>query len=247
MGKQLLQQRRGKGSVFKTPDHRLVASVRYPPFVYSSQALAQVTDIIDDPGKTTPLARIVLPNGAKFYAFAAEGLAVGDRLSVGALPSVSIGSVMPLSSVPDGTPIFNIEVRPGDGGRLSRSSGTSAFVVAHDEETRKVTVHLSSKRVLTLSPNCFATVGVASGGGRLEKPLKKAGAAFYAAKARGRYYPRVRGTAMNAYDHPYGGRTGGKPTTVKRSTPPGRKAGHVAARATGRKKARRLEEPAANK
>jgi large subunit ribosomal protein L2 len=149
---------------------------------------------------------------------------------------------MPLAAVPDAMPVFNVELAPRDGGRIVRSSGAGAFVLSHDEETGLVSVQLPSKKVLVLPPQCFATIGIAAGGGRLEKPLKKAGTAWHAAKARGSYYPRVRGTAMNAYDHPYGGRTGGRPTSVGRNAPPGRKAGHFSAASTGRKKAKRLQE-----
>ncbi len=77
---------------------------------------------------------------------------------------------------------------------------------------------------------------MAAGGGRLEKPFKKAGTHWHAVRARNKYYPVVRGTAMAAYDHPHGGKSFGKPTAVKRSTPPGRKVGQVAAKRTGRRK-----------
>ncbi len=249
MGKPLMQQRRGKGSVFKTPGHRFVAKVRYPNAVYASKSLGQVVELLDDPGKTAPLAVILLPGGKDFYTLAAEGVAVGDRIAVGSFAAegsistqVKQGSIVPLSNVPDGASVFNIELRPGDGGRVSRSGGATSFIVGRDEETGVVSVQLPSKRTITLPPECFATVGVAAGGGRLDKPFKKAGAHYHAAHARGRRYPSVRGTAMNAVDHPYGGRTGSRPTTVKRGTPPGRKAGHIAARATGRKKAHRGKE-----
>ncbi len=71
---------------------------------------------------------------------------------------------------------------------------------------------------------------------RLEKPFLKAGNKWFKMKALNRYYPHVRGRAMSAYDHPYGGKTGGKPTMVSHGTPPGRKAGHIGARRTGRRK-----------
>ncbi|MEM4052736.1 MAG: 50S ribosomal protein L2, partial [Ignisphaera sp.] len=78
-----------------------------------------------------------------------------------------------------------------------------------------------------------------AGGGRLEKPLLKAGNAYYKWRAKARKWPRVRGVAMNAVDHPHGGgshQSESKPTTVSRRAPPGRKVGHIAARRTGRRK-----------
>ena len=88
------------------------------------------------------------------------------------------------------------------------------------------------------SPDCRATIGIAAGGGRKEKPFKKAGSKFYAKKARNKMYPKVRGSAMNAYNHPHGGKSFGKSSVVGKHTPPVRRVGHVKARQTGRKKRR---------
>jgi large subunit ribosomal protein L2 len=239
MGKMLTHQRRGKGGVFEVPSHRFFAKLQYEPCVYTSDSKAQVIALHDDVGRSSPLAELQSLEGKRILCIAAEGLAIGDWVSLGSSGSPIIGSIMPLGNIPDGTPIFNIEIHPQDGGHVARAGGTSAFIVSHDEETGIVSVQLPSKRTLALSPKCMATIGIASGGGRLEKPFKKAGNAFFAAKARGRVYPKVRGTAMNAYDHPYGGRTGGRPTAVSRHAPPGRKAGHIAASSTGRRKAKR--------
>lgn len=240
MGKMLIQQRRGKGSnVYRTPSFNFFSDISYPQQV--EPGLAQVTRLIDDPGRSTPVAELEFQSGKKLYYLAAEGLAVGDKVAIGQFPAYSVGAIKPLGMVPEGSPVFNVERHPGDGGRFARASGTSAIVVAHDEETSAVTLQLSSKHTLVLSPLCRATLGVASGGGRLEKPMMKAGTHFYAAMARGRRFPYVRGTAMNAYDHPHGGRSFGKSTTVSRNAPPGRKVGQVAARGTGRKKSKSRE------
>jgi len=239
MGKMLTHQRRGKGGVFAVPSHRFFTKLQYPNYIYTLEAKAQVIDLHDDVGRSAPLAELQMPDGRRVLCIAAEGLAIGDWVSIGSTGSPIVGSIMPLGNIPDGTPIFNVELHPQDGGHVARAGGSSAFIISHDEETGVVSVQLPSKRTLALSPKCVATIGVSSGGGRLEKPFKKAGNAFFAAKARGRQYPSVRGTAMNAYDHPYGGRTGGRPTAVSRHAPPGRKAGHIAARSTGRRKAKR--------
>ena len=92
-----------------------------------------------------------------------------------------------------------------------------------------------------MDPRCRATVGIAAGGGRTEKPFKKAGYKFYAVRMRATLWPHVRGTAMSAYDHPHGGRSFGKPTAVSRNAPPGRKVGLIAARRTGRRKGKRAK------
>jgi large subunit ribosomal protein L2 len=238
VGKPLMQQRRGKGSpVFRAPSHRFFADVMYPA-PSSEEATGsirgEVTRLIDDPGRSALLAEILLENQKKTYNIAAEGLRIGDEIRFGREAKVAIGSVVPLGMVPDGTPVFNIELRPGDGGRIARSSGAACYVLTHEGD--KVRVTLASKAIVGFKPECRATVGVACGGGRGEKPFKKAGNAYRAYSARGHYYPTVRGGAMSAYDHPHGGRSMGKSYTVARSTPPGRKVGCVAARTTGRRK-----------
>ncbi len=234
MGTMLIQQRRGKGSpTFSAPSHRYFIDLKYSKF--ESAILGEVVDFVDDPSRHSIIAEILLESGEKVYNVAAEGLKVGDKISLGREGlRLSLGSVLPLSAVPDGTPVFNIELRPNDGGKIARTSGSSAYVVSHDEETGTVTIRLPSKAIRVLDGKCRVTVGVACGGGRLEKPFKKAGKKFFAMKAQNRYWPIVGETKKSAYDHPFGGRSFGKPTTVKRSTPPGRKVGHVAARSTGR-------------
>jgi len=99
-------------------------------------------------------------------------------------------------------------------------------------------VKLPSGATKLLKDACRATIGVVAGGGRIEKPFLKAGKKFHWMRAKGHKYPRVRGVAMNACSHPFGGgrhQHPGKPTTVSRHAPPGRKVGHIAARMTGRK------------
>lgn len=237
MGKMLTQQRRGKGSsVFRSPGFNFLSDISYPKDIPSG--FAQVIALHDDPGRYTPVAELEFVNGIKLLMLAAEGMALGDKISIGDSHTFSVGSIKPIGIIPDGTPIFNIEKHPGDGGRMARSSGTAGFVVAHDEDTGLVTIQLSSKRTVIISPLCRVTLGVASGGGRLEKPLMKAGNNAYKHLARGHSWPKVRGTAMNAYDHPHGGKSFGKSTTVARTTPPGRKVGQVAARSTGRRKSK---------
>lgn len=240
----LIHQKRGKGTpAFKSPSHRFVADVRYPQLVYSRTGLAQVIGLEDDPGRNALLARISFEDGNWFYSPAAEGLAVGDKIAVGT-GRPSPGAILSLGEVPDGTPVFNLELSAGDGGKAARSSGAVCYVVSHDEDTGMVSVQLASKKVVVLSPRCLATVGVACGGERTEKPFMKAGEKRHAMEARNKYYPKVRGTAMNAYDHPHGGKGFGTPTTRARGSPHGAKVGLIAARQSGRKKTRRSVQPA---
>jgi len=111
----------------------------------------------------------------------------------------------------------------------------NAQLVAHD---RSVTVvQLPSGAVKRLDPDCRATIGVVAGGGRTEKPFVKAGNKYHKVKGRGTVWPRVRGVAMNAVDHPFGGggrQHPGRPKSISRDSPPGQKVGDISSRRTGR-------------
>ena len=138
---------------------------------------------------------------------------------------------------PEGTPVYNIEGSPGDGGKYVRSSGLTATIVSIDPS--KAMIRLPSGQQKAFSPRCRATIGIVAGGGRTEKPFLKAGAVWHHTRVKARKWPVTRGAAMNAASHPHGGgshQSPGRPSTVSRHAPPGRKVGNIAARRTGRKK-----------
>jgi large subunit ribosomal protein L2 len=146
-----------------------------------------------------------------------------------------------MGKIPEGTMICNIELRPGDGGKLAKSSGSYAIIVGHTAQGTMV--KLPSGKTKYLSDRCRATVGLISGSGRTEKPFLKAGQAFHLMRARGRKYPRTSGRKMVAAVHPYGSskRSARKVTTTSHGAPPGQKVGLIAARGTGRRRQRRVE------
>lgn len=233
----MVQQRRGKGGPpFVTPKHRFYAPAVYPQ--KKATVRGEVLKLVESPAHSALLAEVLLEDGSIMHYLAAESLKVGAIVCMGKDAPLSIGNVLPLGNIPEGIPVFNIELAPGDGGKVSRTSGTASYVVGKDEETGMVSLRFSSKRVKALLPLCMATIGVNSGGGRLEKPFKKAGSHYYERKARNKYYPIVRGTAKSAYDHPHGGRSFGKSSCVSRDAPPGQKAGHIASSRTGRRRGR---------
>lgn len=237
MGKRILVQRMGRGTqTFRSPKHLKLAPVRYPP--PSSETLRGiVVDIVHEPGRSAPIAIIKLEDGKTVHNVAVEGLRVGQIVEIGPSASPSIGNILPLRSIPEGTKICNIEVRPGDGGKLVRSGGGYATLIGKSLTHGVIVLPSGKQKQLLL--DCRATIGVVAGGGRLEKPLLKAGNAYYKWKPKARKWPRVRGVAMNAVDHPHGGgshQSESKPTAVSRNAPPGRKVGHIAARRSGRKK-----------
>lgn len=232
MGKPIISQRRGKGSVFRSPGHRNKGDVRHPRV--RSTITGIVEDLQHDPGRTAPLAMVKLADGSRFPIIAPEGLAVGQTIEI-LSDAVEAGNVLTLRQIPEGTPIFNIESQPGDGGKFVRSAGTNAVVVSQDR--KKVMIRLPSGAFKALNPACRASVGVVAGGGRGDKPFAKAGKKHHAFRARGKLYPKVSGVAMNPVDHPHGG---GNHQHVGRGMPgrnasPGQKVGSVAAKRSGKR------------
>lgn len=231
MGKRPRVRRIGKGAhTYKAPSHRYKAKVRH------LESNIIVEDIIHDPGHHGPLVEGIDTQGITHYYLAAEALGKGDSLSWNS-NEIKCGNTLRLRDIPDSTSVFNLEASPDDGGKFVRSGGTFATVITHDD--KKVIVKLPSGKMRVFSPGCRATIGVVAGGGRLEKPKLKASTNFYKYKAKARKWPRVRGNAMNAVDHPFGsGRKQGPrcSTSVSRNAPPGQKVGMIAPKRTGRKK-----------
>jgi large subunit ribosomal protein L2 len=200
-------------------------------------ASGQIIDIVHDRGKSAPLAKIMFENFDERYMIAHDGARVGRWIQIGANAAASEGNVLPLGKMTEGTSVYNIEIRPGDGGKLVRAAGTSAAVVSHERELGVTYLRLPSRKTMAINSNARATVGRVSASGMQDKPMAHAGQAWYAHKARGKLYPIVNGNAKNACDHPHGG--GRNPhgrSPVGRNTPPGRKVGHIAPSRTGRKK-----------
>ncbi len=238
MGKRLLVQRAGRGtSVFKSPSHLRIGQAKYPQLEPAVSLKGRVVELIHDPGRWVPLAKIALENGVEFHAPAVEGMYVGQIVELGPQASISNGNILPVGSIPEGTQVANVELRPGDGGRLVRSGGAYALVVGRTGN--KTIIKLPSGRAKEVLNNCRAMIGVIAGGGRIEKPLLKAGASYYKWRVKAGKWPRVRGVAMNAVSHPHGGgghQSVSSSSTVSRNAPPGAKVGHIAARRAGRRK-----------
>ncbi|HIC99333.1 MAG TPA: 50S ribosomal protein L2 [Pyrodictiaceae archaeon] len=237
MGKRILVQRMGRGSpTFRNRGWLHPAPARYPP--PSQETLrGRVVELVHDPGRWVPLAHIVLENGVEFWVPATEGMYVGQLIEIGPEAKPVNGNILPVGKVPEGAQICNIEIRAGDGGKLARAPGTYAVVLGRSGN--RTIIQLPSGKIREVPNEARAMIGVVAGGGRLEKPLLKAGAAYHKWKVKAHKWPRVRGVAMNAVSHPHGGgshQSPSFPTTVSRNAPPGQKVGHIAARTTGRRK-----------
>ena len=235
MGKRLVTQHRGRGGPrYRAPSHRFHHKIDYPKS--KEKMNGYVVEIIKDPARTAPTAVIEFENKAKIALPAPLNIREGDHVSYNS-GEIKPLTILPLSEIPEGTEIFNIESNPGDGGKFCRAAGTAAKVIAKFKEY--ILVGLPSKKQREFNPNCKATIGVISALGRLEKPILKAGKMHHIMKARNKLYPKTSGVAMNAVAHPFGSGRGsdvGKPKTPPKNAPPGRNVGLIRARRTGSKK-----------
>lgn len=236
MGKRIRAQRIGRGSpTYKARSTGAKGDVELPSKREEGQK-ARVVDILHDPGRTAPVARVRYSDDQERLVIAPEGIKIGDVLECGISAPIEPGNVLPLAEIPEGTPIYNIESQPGDGGKFGRASGSYATLLAHD--VGEAIVQMPSGEIRSFDPSCRSAIGVVAGGGRKEKPFVKAGKRQRDLKSKGKRYPRVSGVAMNVVDHPFGsgrGRHAGRPRTVSKDAPPGQKVGLLSARRTGKR------------
>jgi large subunit ribosomal protein L2 len=236
MGKKLRQQRRGKGSnVYRKLPGTFDINPNYPND-RKTELTGEVVDIINHTGHTAPLIRLLYEDMSSGYLLAPEGIRTGDKIYMNQAPRFRLGSVVRIGDVPEGMPVYNIESRPGEGGKFVRAAGAAANISAHFGKT--TTVRLPSKETIELSDDCRAQLGVIAGGGMTDQPIVKAGRSHYRMHAINRTWPTIRGVKMNPVDHPFGGKQHhkGKSSMTSRNAPPGRKVGHIAASRVGRKK-----------
>jgi len=223
MGKRLIPQRRARGgSHYRSPSHRHVDDIRIPHY----EAQGTIKDLIQAPGRTCPLAVIDF-EGKKSYQLAVEGTRVGQKIDLGGT-EVRVGNILALANIPEGTLVNNVEGQPGDGGKFVKTAGASALVVSRG---KVVVLTMPSGELKEFNPACRAAIGVVAGGGRIDKPLGKAGKNFHTLRSRSVANKKTKGVAMNAVDHPNGGGSHphvGGPNCHGRNAPPGQKAGFIA-------------------
>jgi large subunit ribosomal protein L2 len=168
----------------------------------------KVISIEYDPNRNANISLINYEDGEKRYILHPENLKVGDTICSGKNFPIQVGNALPLDSIPLGTDVHNIELFPGKGGQLVRSAGTSAKILA--KENNFVVLRLSSKEIRLFKKECFATVGRVSNADFYNVVLGKAGRSRWLG-----IRPTVRGSVMNPVDHPHGGGEGrcpiGKP------------------------------------
>ena len=231
MGKRIIQQRRGKGSLtYKT---RAKAGLYRPGYPRNIEGEYKVIGLISSPGHSAPLAKLINKEGKQLINFSANGIYVGQKIKIG---GTSNGDITTLGNLKNGTKVFNIENSQGDGGKFVRTGGSAGVIL--NKENDKVTILMPSKKEKKFSPECRVTIGILAGDGRKEKPVLKAGKKFFIMKSKSKLWPRTSAVKMNAIDHPFGSGRGKriKSKIAKRNAPPGKKVGLIRPRRTGRKK-----------
>lgn len=185
---------------------------------------ATVKSIEYDPNRTARIALLYYADGEKSYILAPAGLKVGQQVMSGADIAPEIGNALPLSKIPLGTIIHNVEMKPGKGGALARSAGT--FVQLLAREGKYATLKTPSGEMRNVLVECYATVGSTSNADHMNTSVGKAGRNRWLGKR-----PRTRGVAMNPVDHPMGGgegrASGGHPRSRKGLYAKGKKTRHV--------------------
>lgn len=239
MGKPITAQKRGKGSAtFRTHSFKFKGQAK----ILSQNNSALVADIVHCAGHSAPLALLYYNDGGIAYSIAAEGMMVGDNISLGDVDSeLKVGNVLSLKDIPEGVAIYNIEARPNDGGKFVRASGGVARIISKAKDG--IIVQMPSRKQKKFNPDCRATIGVVAGAGRVDKPFLKAGSKYHAMKARNKYWPIVSASAMNAVAHPFGNKRTLRKSKAKpapKNAPPGRLVGAIRARKTGRSRGKRV-------
>jgi len=244
MGRVIRGSRKGKSLIFTAKTRLRKGAVKFRSQDFAERAgyiKGLIKKIIHDPGRGAPLCQVVFRDPVRYKLnkelwVAVEGAYTGQFVYCGAKAQLAVGNVLPVGKMPEGTVISMCEHKSADRGKLARASGTSCMVVGHSDDMKKTRIRLPSGSRKTIQSTCRAIVGIVAGGGRMDKPVLKAGNNHHKYKVKRNSWPRVRGSAMNPVEHPHGGGNHqhvGHPTTVSRAAVAGAKVGLIAARRTG--------------
>lgn len=174
---------------------------------------AKVASIQYDPNRNSRIALLHYIDGTKNYILYPKGMKIGDKIISSINAPIFLGNSLPLSNIPLGTEIHNVELQPGRGGQLARAAGTSVQIVAKEGDF--VTLRLPSGEVRLVSKNCWGTIGQVGNSEIINLTVGKAGRKRWVGKR-----PKVRGVVMNPVDHPHGGGEGRAPIGRARPVTP---------------------------
>ena len=162
---------------------------------------AKVERIEYDPNRSANIALLLYADGERRYILAPKGVRTGDEVRTGSDAPIKSGNAMPMRNIPVGTLVHNVEMKPGKGGQIARSAGSSVQLVARTGDT--ATLRLRSGEMRRIPADCMATIGEVGNAEHSLRSLGKAGATRWRGKR-----PTVRGVSMNPVDHPHGGGEG---------------------------------------
>jgi len=206
MGKRIIQQARGKGSLtYRVKKQAFNKTISYP----KGTGEAEIIAIIHSAAHSAPLAKIKLGKEIS-YIPAFNQAFVEQKINIGENVEIIPGNILPIKNIPLGTEIYNIERNPGDGGKMIRTAGSAATILKK-LENNSVVLTMPNKKQVTLDPNCRAAIGRIAGDGRRLKPFAKAGKKYYKMKAKSKLWPRTSPIKVNAVDHPFGSGRGKRP------------------------------------
>ncbi len=163
----------------------------------------RVASIEYDPNRSAFIALVIYRDGDRRYILAPNGLSVGATVQAGAEAPIALGNALPLLRIPVGTTVHNVELNPGQGGRMARSAGSEVQIMGRDEEDGRVQLRLPSGEIREVLSICQATIGQVGNVDHQNVVLGKAGRARWLGRR-----PKVRGVVMNPVDHPHGGGEG---------------------------------------
>jgi large subunit ribosomal protein L2 len=231
MGKRIIQQARGHGSLtYRVRKKAFLVKPKYPSDLEEEW---EVINLIPSSGHSAPIAKFKNKKGKVFHNIACKGLYEGQKIQINRHED---GDITRIGDLKNGTKIFNIENKPQDGGKLVRSGGNFATISV--KKGNIVIILMPSKKEKEFNSKCRATVGIAAGGGHLEKPVLKAGKKYHIMKTKSKLWPRTSAVKMNAIDHPFGSGRGKRPKSkiIPRFASPGQKVGLIRPKRTGRRK-----------
>ncbi|WBP84179.1 50S ribosomal protein L2 [Mycoplasmopsis edwardii] len=189
---------------------------------------AIVKTIEYDPNRSANICLLAYADGEKRYILAPKGIKLGQVVVSGETADIVVGNALPLTNIPEGTFVHNIEMQPGGGGIIARSAGVSAQILGKDDNGKYVVLKLKSGETRRVLARCRATIGVVGNEEHLLVNVGKAGINRHKG-----IRPTVRGSVMNPVDHPHGGGEGKQPVGRKAPlTPWGKKALGVKTRKT---------------
>ncbi|MBN3277915.1 RL8 protein, partial [Polyodon spathula] len=242
VGQVILAQIKGAGSIFKAHVKHRKGAIKLRSVDFAEcygYIKGIVKDIIDNPGRGTPLAKVAFCDPYRFKKrtelfIAAEGIHTGQFIYCGKKALLNIGNVCSAGTMPEGTIICCLEEKSGDRGKLACASGNYTTDISHNPETKKSHVKLPSRSKKVISSANRTFISAVAGGDLWQS--SGLGRAYLKYKAKRNCWLHVRGVAMNADKHPFGGGNHqhiDKPSTIRRDAPAGCKVGLIAAHSTG--------------